>query len=184
MKPRPNAPCPIIRPMQRSDLPAILSIQKMVYQSCFHEDFVAFQSKYTVSGDTCFLAEYNGKAAGYVFSLPICGYDLPPLNVEIAALPTNPDRLYLHDMALLPEARGQGLAAGLLQEVIRAARKRHLEHIVLIAVQNSAAFWNSHGFESNPTATGKLQAKLVSYGPEALYMEQRINRTHCSPTPE
>ncbi len=81
----------------------------------------------------------------------------PGLDTLLGGLPAEPDCLYLHDLALLPQARGRGLGRAVVGELARVAQAWGLARIALTAVGDSPAFWAALGF----VETGKGGA---SYG--------------------
>ena len=70
----------------------------------------------------CFLLERDGEALGYLVTHPWAGDRPPALDQLIGVLPDTPDRYYLHDLALLPEARGTGAAAAAVDLTVTQAR--------------------------------------------------------------
>ncbi|KXJ89672.1 hypothetical protein Micbo1qcDRAFT_164979, partial [Microdochium bolleyi] len=48
---------------------------------------------------------------GYLISHPIRTAQPPELNALLGSIPSDADQYYIHDLALMPETRGQGHAA-------------------------------------------------------------------------
>lgn len=81
--------------------------------------------------DTCFAAEQDGKLTGVL----LAGND--------------GRRGYLYHVAVAPGCRGQGIAAALLEEAVRALEKCGIRKVALVAfARNEAgnAFWTHMGF--------------------------------------
>ena len=97
---------------------------------------------------------------------------LPPLNTLLKRLPPEPDTYYLHDLALLPAARGTGAAAMIVGDMLRHARGAGFASASLVAVNGSLPFWYKHGFREVPAP--ELVQKLASYGAAARLMVKRF----------
>ena len=110
---------------------------------------------------------------------------VPPLDTLIAVLPAALTCLYIHDVVVLPAARGQG-AAGLLVDLFEAAAQRHaLASLALVSVYGTYVFWERYGFQT--TFDPALADKLKSYGETARYMHKylsvcRVGTTSAVPT--
>jgi N-acetylglutamate synthase-like GNAT family acetyltransferase len=90
----------------------------------------------------------------------------------MAALPPSPTCLYIHDVVVLPAARGQG-AAGVLVDLYAAIAQRHnLPSLALVSVYGTYVFWERFGFHA--TAGPELADKLKSYGDTARYMRKSL----------
>ncbi len=118
-----------------------------------------------------------GRPIGYIISHP-WNYAAPPaLNSQLGTLPTPPTTYYIHDIALLPEARGTGAANAIIAQLTKQAEKLHLPNLSLVAVNDSVAFWQRHGFVL--TAIPALDAKLKSYDEAARFMVRAIGETRA-----
>jgi ribosomal protein S18 acetylase RimI-like enzyme len=102
--------------------------------------------------------------AGYLIAYPWPLGAIPPLNSLLGSLPEDAGALYLHDLALLPEARGGGHARAVLDLLFAHALGTP---IALVSVNGSTGFWGGHGFVAQESA------RLASYGPDARYMVRR-----------
>jgi N-acetylglutamate synthase-like GNAT family acetyltransferase len=99
------------------------------------------------------------------------------LNSLLGALPVSPTTYYIHDIALLPEARGTGAAKSVIAQLIVQARALGLPNLSLIAVNDSVAFWQRHGFV--PTPDPALDKKLRSYDESARFMVRQCGQTRA-----
>ena len=79
------------------------------------------------------LVATSGAIAGYEIAYPWTLHSVPTLDAFVGRLPDKPDCLYVHDVAILPEARGRRGAERYI-ELIRAAARTKL------ASQGSLAF--------------------------------------------
>lgn len=155
------------RTLTTLDLPAVAGIAALVHPA-FPEDDVIFAERRRLYPDGARLLELNGAPAGYLFSHPWRYQSLPALNTLLGALPPDADTYYLHDLALLPEARGTGAAAMIVGDILRHARAAGFAHVSLVAVNGSLPFWYKHGFRA--VAAPLLSEKLKSYEDEACLM--------------
>lgn len=116
----------------------------------------------------CLMLVEDGHAIGYALTHPWHLGEPPPLNEPLGRLPEAPTTYYIHDVALLPVARGKGHAVQAAIRLIEQARAAGFSNLSLVAVNGSQAFWERMGFRvlANPG----LEAKLASYGPDAVLM--------------
>jgi GNAT superfamily N-acetyltransferase len=119
----------------------------------------------------CLIAEgAPGEVLGYAVSHP----GRPPaLDSRLGELPSDADCLYLHDVALLPEARGLGLGESLVDLLRALGIRSGFKVLALTAVNRSTSYWRRRGF-SDYSGDGLLAAKLASYGDDAVYMISEV----------
>lgn len=158
--------------MEESDLDAVASIAAIGFPDHF-EGRDCFANRLALYPGGCFvLAEVGGSPRGYLISYPWKTDAVPALNTSIGAIPSDATVMYLHDLALHPDARGAGHARTIVERVAADARAAGWLAIALVAVNNAAAFWERHGFEIREAPS--LRAQLVSYGPDARYMARKL----------
>lgn len=116
----------------------------------------------------CRVLEVDGRIAAYVVSRPWRDLQPPPLNTLLGALPQTPTTYYIHDLALLSQARGTGAASAVVEDLLAHAAALGVADFSLIAVANSADFWRRFGFEV--VADPKLDPNLRSYDEAARFM--------------
>ncbi len=160
-----------IRAMQHSDLPRILQIQALCYTEVAPESADSLNAKLQASSSTCYVACRQGAVIGYLISLPGRFESPPELNATTCDLPPNPDTLYLHDLAVVPEARKTGAGRLLVEKFIAQTRDLNFSRASLIAVQDSHSYWQRYGFCS-VVQSSALKAKLSTYGSNVEYMER------------
>lgn len=160
------------RAMQPDDLPAVAAISDAVHGR-YTEPLAVYAERLALFPSGCFVFANAEHIAGYLFTHPWRHEAPPPLGALIGALPSNADCLYLHDLALLPEARGTGAGAQAAQRAIAVAATEGFREIVLVAVAGADRFWAGQGFA--PVADANLAAELcASYGPEVVYMRRLV----------
>ncbi|NOL51033.1 GNAT family N-acetyltransferase [Pelistega suis] len=163
-----------IRPAQEGDVAAICALQKQCYSEAFHENEIAFLSKINGAKGLCWVAENQGQLLAYLMSVPVKTPYIPCLNMENYQQPDGADMLYLHDMAIVPHARGLGLKRRLLDKVLAHAQQAHFRQAILIAVQNSVPIWEKEGFSIVDASVLELAEVLQSYGSDAKLMSKTL----------
>ena len=93
--------------MAEGDLKRVVDIAGVCYPN-HPEDMDVFVERLRLFGDGCLVLAGEGVVEGYVLSYPWRADAAPPLNALILGLPPAPEADYLHDLALMPAARGQG----------------------------------------------------------------------------
>ncbi|CAI3950887.1 Ribosomal protein S18 acetylase RimI and related acetyltransferases (RimI) (PDB:1GHE) [Commensalibacter communis] len=159
-----------IYPATDRELDNILEIQDLCYHEIEPESPEVIASKIYTSPDTCFIAKDNQSIRGYLLSLPSSLGNPPQLHSNTQTTEPNPNCLYLHDLAIHPNARGMGVGKLLIQHFAKIALQKQFEHASLISIQNSVPFWEKYGFKV-VSADSYLQKKLKTYGENATYME-------------
>lgn len=160
------------RPMSEADLDAVAAIALVSFPDHF-EGRPMFANRLALAAQGCFvLAEDDGEALGYAVSYPWRIDSAPPVNSLIEAIPEDADVIYLHDLALHPDARRGGATRAIVELLADQARSRGWPAIALVAVNDAVRFWTKQGFEVRENAA--VAAKLVSYGPDARYMIREL----------
>lgn len=155
------------RGMTVADTGALFAIANAVHPD-FFEAREVLEERLSLYPAGCRLLEGPHGPAGYVLSHPWRLGHLPPLNARLGALPVAADTYYIHDLALLPVARGSGAAGRIVEVLIRHAAATGLPNMSLVAVNGSVGFWERYGFAVQ--VRPELADKLGSYEAEARYM--------------
>jgi ribosomal protein S18 acetylase RimI-like enzyme len=154
--------------MTEADLDAVCAVARTAFPN-HPEDREVFADRLALNPGGCFvLAAGEGPARGYLIAYPWRLDEAPALNTVVGRLPEAPDVLYLHDLALAPDARGGGHAARIVERLAQQAAQARWPAIALVAVNRAAPFWAGLSFE--PRDTPEMTAKLASYGEGARYM--------------
>ena len=154
------------RRMEEGDLGFVAEVADQVHPA-FPEVPEVFASRLRLFPQGCLIAlDDMGKPLGYCIAHPGLFGEPPPLDAVWTALPAAADCLYLHDVALLPIGRGQGLGGGLLLALKPIAKP--YGRLALTAVNGSATYWRRFGFRSHESS--RIRDKLRSYGRDAAYM--------------
>ncbi len=164
-----------IRPMVSADIESVLRIQLRCHDSAKQESAASFLSKLAVPVQTSFVAERGCTFVGYLVSVPVQDRCPLPLNDTDYVPPSRAVALYLHDLAVDPDARGFGVAAALIQAYLAALNDSALPCGCLTAVNDSSAFWQRHGFQDASEDRLAL-AHLATYGEDARFMTLELAR--------
>lgn len=153
--------------MAAADLPAVMGVAAQVHPD-YPESEAVFAERLALHPAGCLVLAGGEGLRGYVLSHPWRFGDVPALDSLLGALPEPADVYYIHDLALLPAARGNGAASACVAVLAAHAASAGFRRMALVAVGNSAGFWRRHGFhEAHDEA---LARKLASYDDAARYM--------------
>ena len=160
------------RAMGEVDLAAVERIADIVHPA-YPERPEIPQERLRLFPRGCFVAG-DTDIVGYAVAHPGLLGRPPALDTLLGRLPHGPDCLYLHDIALLPAARGLGLGGQLTALLCQLGEGMSIRDLALVAVNGSEPYWKSLGFQ--PTAPDpELAAKLASYGTDASYLVRRLS---------
>jgi GNAT superfamily N-acetyltransferase len=162
----------IWRNMNHADLETVFTIGNQIHRD-YQEDRAVFDSRWQLYPEGCHVLDDQGTIQGYAITHPWRLYDAPKLNTVIAALPEQPDTYYIHDIALLPEARQGGYARQILGNLHTHAAKQGFHRASLVSVSGTRAFWEKQGYKMHHTPD--LAALLSSYDDDAVYMIRNNN---------
>ena len=143
---------PVWRPMRKDDNAAVTAISDRVHGD-YTEGSEVFASRLALYPAGCFVLQVPLGAAsspsaplGYLIAHPSHRGAPPALNEVLDVLPTPAGTLYLHDIAVLSQARGSGAGAAALALVEQLARAEGLADVTLIAVNGADSYWLRQGF--------------------------------------
>ena len=166
-----------VRPMHPLDLDDVLHIQAASHGPGYLEPRQAFAAKLSASPDTTWVACQGPQVLAYLFALPIDDTRIPTLHEAGWTPPRLPLRLYMHDLAVLPEAQGGGTGRSLVSCAFQYAQDHGLEGLTLVAISGAAAYWTRQGFVALPPTPLALQTQLASYGDGAVLMTAECRHT-------
>jgi len=113
-----------------------------------------------------------GAVAGYALSHPWRLWQIPALDQFLAELPANADCLFVHDIALAPEARGHARGLAVLRRLETLARAHRFQAMAMVSVYGTRPLWQRLGFQA--TTGHEVARQLGDYGPGAEYMVKRL----------
>lgn len=171
--------------MTAADIDAVLAVADVVHPA-FPEDRAVLAERFALHPEGCFVLRGgdgpngdgpNGDGPnesaviGYTLTHPWAADTVPPLNTLLGRLP-EAQVYYIHDLALLPAARGLRAGSAAVRLYETRARALGLSHMALVAVNNSGGFWRAQGFEQ--AHSPEWAEKLASYGTDAAYMVKAV----------
>ncbi len=172
----------IIAHLSVDDLDAISPIQRACYRDDLIESPESFRAKLSATPDTCFGLKENGKLCAYLIALPCTSTKPPGLNSSEYSVPDNADALYIHDLAVLPEARKLGAGKILMEEALKKAESIGLTKSCLFAVQNSKTYWERYGYREVIEPAPQVLEKLRTYGEDTVFMIMELSQPGHSET--
>lgn len=161
-----------IRPLVESDLPAALAIQSAVYPPFLVEHTEALASRVSIPSHCCFAAILKGELVAYLLAHGWPKQSPPPIGAILSPAASS-EVLFIHDLAVGPQARGMGLGRQLVERAFESAVHQKLARAELIAVEAAAAYWRSLGF-AETRMSSEIQAKIATYGEDARWMTRKI----------
>lgn len=159
------------RPMAPADLKRVEAIAAAVHPA-YPESGAVPAERLRLFPAGCHVLDAGGETLAYVVSHPWRSNDPPKLDSLLGAIPAEAGTYYIHDLALLPDARGKGHADAIISRLTTIAAGLRLATLSLVAVNRSAGFWSRHGFA--PATSPSLRAALSSYDDDAVFMERRL----------
>jgi ribosomal protein S18 acetylase RimI-like enzyme len=158
------------RAMIAADLVDVQAIAGLVH-AAYPERSEVFAERLRLHPAGCFVLTDPEPVVGYAVSHP---WDGPPpaLDVLLQGLPPAPRTLYIHDIALLPHARGRRAVADLMVRLSESARQQRLPTLSLTAVGGTTPVWQHMGFRVD--AEPAYAAKLATYGDNVVFMVRDV----------
>ena len=160
---------PSWRPSALADLPDIDRIGDAIHVDLPERPEV-FAEKVTLFPAGCFVFCQGSSVFGYGLAHPWMLLNIPPLGQFLQELPPAANCLFIHDVVVMPEARGRNAALSLVRLYRDVATRHHLRHLALVAVYGTQTLWSRFGFEA--VSDSRLTEKLSTYsgGGTAQYM--------------
>ena len=160
------------RLMKESDLADVCRIASLCHPD-FPEGDAVLEEKFRLSPLSCFILSddesSSGSVFGYCLAHPYKLNSIPALDQLLHKLPEKCDTLYIHDLALLPEAQGGGNGKKAVELLFSVAEREKFETLSLVAVHGSHPFWQKNGFKLVEVSE-MLKQKLLTYSEDARYM--------------
>lgn len=164
-----------IRPMGEDQLAAVLAVQAACYPPPMQETAAVVLARLRAAPATTLVACHGDAVCAYLFAYPSLLGRVTALDAPFMPA-AEPDTLYLHDLAVAPQALGRGLARRLVRQLLDAAAGQGLRHAALVSVQDTRRFWEGLGFEvdAGRASCAALATALATYPGSALYMTKRL----------
>ncbi|MCC2602616.1 GNAT family N-acetyltransferase [Sphingopyxis yananensis] len=137
------------RAMRPDDVDSVDAIAAVVHVN-FPEPKAVFANRQAQYPDGCMILEQAGddgpRALGYMIAHPWPMECEPPaLGALVDQMPDS-DALYLHDVAILADARGSGAGGAALRHLMDLARRGGFSRIWLTAVDGADRYWAQKAF--------------------------------------
>lgn len=155
--------------MTKDDIPDLLRVADQVHPDLPESD-VVFIERVKLFPEGCLMLVDGEKVCGYAVSHPIRQHQPPALDSLLGEIARDADQYYIHDVAIIPEYRGRGLAAEGIRRLLEVATP--YPTTCLVSVYGTAPFWARFGFAPEPV-DALLSEKLRNYGDDATYMSRR-----------
>lgn len=155
------------RRMHERDIAQVTAVANTIHLD-FFEDEAVFLDRLNIYRAGCFVLARGNEILGYGISHPWKLDEVPELNSVLGSLPQDTSTYYLHDIALLPQARSGGQASRVVELMAAQAERDGFVTMALVAVNGSQGFWEKKGFAVRDLPA--LAQKLKSYSDDALYM--------------
>lgn len=162
-----------LRPMQHDDLSAILFIQTQCYPQGLWESAEIIAARMQKAAQQCWVAVDEQGVCAYLFGYLSVHGAVTPLDADFSPA-EDPDCFYIHDLAVLPRMKGQGVGPALVECALESAKALELPFSALVSVQESQHFWARQGFLPTELACTEQAEHLASYQIPALYMTQTL----------
>lgn len=166
-----QTPAAYWRAMCAGDLHDVEAIAAFCHPE-YPEEGEVFRERLRIFPSGCASFVVDGCVAGYLMSHPDALGRSVPLNHALGSLQAEPDALYIHDLALAPNARGKGGAVAAVARCVALAASMELDRLALVAVNKSRAFWLHQGFAD--LTDPRVVADPNPYGPESTYMARHL----------
>lgn len=132
-----------------------------------------FEEKITLYPSGCWKRlSPSGEIVGYGIAHAWTLHIIPPLDDFLGGLPKSPDCLYVHDVALLPEARGQNAGLEYINLLKKTAGQHGILNLACVSVYGTDKLWGRMGFRCMNNASAN--EKIAGYGSSAKYMIANI----------
>ncbi len=141
--------------MTAADLDEVLAIERASFRTPWKREH--FESELTGEYSFPFVAEYDGKVAGYVCLMSLF------------------EEAQILDIAVAPDQRGRGIARALMEHACAVALEKHAEYMALEVRASShaaIALYQCFGFRRTGVRTAYYEASE-----DAILMEKTLKET-------
>jgi len=154
-----------ILPMILQDLEGVTEVQKKTFTQNLCEKHSVMLNRFETFGQYFYVAKNENAIIGYMLSFPWRSGHTPINNQNFPTILQAPDCFYIHDITLLPEARGTGLARAMIEKACETGRSLGFKTISLVAVAQSGDYWDKINFQEHlDIPVEKKNAIIANYG--------------------
>ena len=162
------------RAMTADDIPQLVPVADQIHPDLPEGDFV-FSERVRLFPEGCLILAQGSRVLGYAVSHPIRHAQPPALDSLLGEIPTDADQYYIHDVAVLPELRGQGHAGEGIRRLLDVGNR--FASTCVVSVYGTGSFWRRFGFRDEEVGD-ELRAKLRNYGDDAVFMTRENDAVH------
>jgi hypothetical protein len=163
----PDVDRPVWLPLASDDLDRVHHIGQTIHHE-LPERFEVLVEKIKLFPNGCPKLVFAGKIVGYAIAHPWSLFSIPVLDQYLVSIPARADCIHIHDVAILPEARGYRSAEHYVTMVRGIAIDLGVEKLACVSVYGTDVLWSRYGFK---TETGDhISLQLETYGSSAKYM--------------
>ncbi len=160
------------RPSTPDDIAAIGDIENVVHVVFGQERPEVHRERMTLFPDGHRVLIKDARIVGYSVAYPWRLSDVPKLDTFLGRLPAPAECMFVHDVAMLPEAQGHGAAKAFITHVTDVARQLGLNKLALVSVYGTTVVWSRLGFHITLPLGGPHALEI--YGDTAAYMTADI----------
>lgn len=158
---------PVWAPLSPDDIEKVDQIANKIHVG-LPERRDVFVEKIRLFRPGCSKLILDSDIVGYGISHPWRLYSIPPLDQFLGSIPENSDCVYIHDVAVLPNARGYNASARYIEIVRSVAVGLSIRKLACVSVYGTDVLWSRYGFRYK--TDDRLLQKLQTYGNTAKYM--------------
>jgi hypothetical protein len=155
------------QPLLLSDLERVNNLADLIHIDLPERPEV-FAEKVNLFPKGCMKVEVNNTLIAYGIAHPWILYSIPPLDDLLHKIPLSSDCLYIHDVVVVPNARGNSLAGEFTKQIKATAIELGFLKLALVSVYGTNALWAKFGFVEY--TNNDIAKKIISYGSTAKYM--------------
>ena len=143
--------------MAQPDLVSVELVGDAVHPD-YPEDAAVIAERLKLYPAGCLVLDGKQGIKGYAVALFFIVWGTTEIYTQLGRLPIPADTFYIHDLALLPEARDRGLGMKAVDLLAHQGKLAACTNLSLVAVGNSPHFWRKNGFqEMNEIALGSYE---------------------------
>lgn len=162
-----------IRLMTGKDIPSVTAIQAECYAPAAIESETVFRARLPLAPQFAWVAEDKHGVCAYLVAYPSQLGKVTPLGSNFT-IPETPDALYLHDLAVSRRVSGNRLGTHLVRFALDAGRRHGLNCSALVSIQDSANFWQSHGYADWHKLDEWQRKHMETYPQPACYLVREL----------
>lgn len=112
----------------------------------YYENEGVFYERLYLYPNGCFVLMDNNHVQGYVISHP--WHLIPPeLNSYLKSIPKSPKTYFIHDIAIVPDARGKKTIHQVMELIEKNIVGTGINNLSLVSIKNTSEIWIKFGFK-------------------------------------